>query len=143
MSRSNAWESPPCQAISRSVTSCAAIGRNVTDILRPGSLAGKCPVIVPVAGRRLMTRGPHMTPRPRWFGLALAGLAAALSMNANTTAAPQPTATTTIGATTAACGGQPCDAVVRGFVAFLDRRLTDLGGNGRSCADCHMPTDQF
>jgi cytochrome c peroxidase len=44
---------------------------------------------------------------------------------------------------TANCGGQPCDAVVRGFAAFLDRRLDRLGGNGRACADCHMPTDQF
>jgi hypothetical protein len=30
-----------------------------------------------------------------------------------------------------------------GGLAFLDRRLRDLDGNGRSCADCHMPTDHF
>ena len=42
-----------------------------------------------------------------------------------------------------ACGGEPCDAVARGFRAFFDRRLADLGGNGRSCADCHMATDNF
>jgi len=41
------------------------------------------------------------------------------------------------------CGGEPCDAVLRGGLAFLDRRLRGLSGNGRSCADCHMPTDHF
>jgi cytochrome c peroxidase len=41
------------------------------------------------------------------------------------------------------CGGQPCDAVARGFHAFMDRRLHGLGGNGRACADCHMPADSF
>ena len=42
-----------------------------------------------------------------------------------------------------ACGGQPCDAVARGLRTFVDRELLDLGGNGRACADCHMPTDSF
>lgn len=41
------------------------------------------------------------------------------------------------------CGGEACDAVFRGFFAFFDRSLHGLEGNGRSCADCHMPTDQF
>jgi cytochrome c peroxidase len=41
------------------------------------------------------------------------------------------------------CGGEPCDAVVRGLLRFIDRRLDGLDGNGRSCADCHMPTDSF
>ena len=41
------------------------------------------------------------------------------------------------------CGAQPCDAVARGFRAFMDRRLHGLGGNGRACADCHMPSDSF
>jgi cytochrome c peroxidase len=41
------------------------------------------------------------------------------------------------------CGKKPCDAVVRGFLAFLDRRLHGLGGNGRACADCHMPSESF
>jgi cytochrome c peroxidase len=41
------------------------------------------------------------------------------------------------------CGGEPCDAVVRGLAAFFDRRLHGLGANGRSCADCHMATDNF
>jgi hypothetical protein len=43
----------------------------------------------------------------------------------------------------ALCGGEPCAAVVRGGLAFLDRRLPGLNGNGRACADCHMPTDHF
>ena len=41
------------------------------------------------------------------------------------------------------CGGEPCDAVVRGFRAFFDRKLDGLAANGRACADCHMPTDSF
>jgi cytochrome c peroxidase len=40
------------------------------------------------------------------------------------------------------CGGEPCDAVVRGFVHFFDRS-PDGQGNGRSCNDCHMVTDHF
>ena len=35
------------------------------------------------------------------------------------------------------------DAVTRGLRAFFDRRLAGLDANGRSCADCHMATDQF
>ena len=41
------------------------------------------------------------------------------------------------------CDEQPCDAVARGRVAFNRRNLRDLGGNGRACADCHMPSDGF
>lgn len=41
------------------------------------------------------------------------------------------------------CGAQPCDAIARGFSAFMKRNLHDLGGNGRACADCHMPADRF
>ena len=41
------------------------------------------------------------------------------------------------------CGGEPCDAVARGLGAFFDRKLDGLQANGRACADCHMPTDQF
>jgi len=41
------------------------------------------------------------------------------------------------------CGGEPCAAVVRGGLAFLDRRLRGMNGNGRACADCHMPSDHF
>jgi cytochrome c peroxidase len=41
------------------------------------------------------------------------------------------------------CDEQPCDAVARGRKAFNDRNLNQLGGNGRSCADCHMPSEGF
>lgn len=41
------------------------------------------------------------------------------------------------------CDEGPCDAVARGRKAFNDRKLKELGGNGRSCADCHMPSDSF
>ena len=41
------------------------------------------------------------------------------------------------------CSGESCIAVFRGLVSFVDRRLHDLPGNGRSCADCHMPADNF
>src|SRR5829696_7145742 len=41
------------------------------------------------------------------------------------------------------CGVQPCDATARGRAAFNNRNPDDLGGNGRACADCHMPSDAF
>jgi mono/diheme cytochrome c family protein len=41
------------------------------------------------------------------------------------------------------CDEGPCDAVARGRAAFNRRNLNQLGGNGRSCADCHMPSDSF
>jgi len=41
------------------------------------------------------------------------------------------------------CEGQRCIAVARGLFGFLDRRLHGLEGNGRACADCHMPSDNF
>jgi cytochrome c peroxidase len=41
------------------------------------------------------------------------------------------------------CGGEPCDAVVRGLVHFVDRHIDGLDGNGRACGDCHMPSDNF
>jgi len=47
-----------------------------------------------------------------------------------------------IGVTKLHCINQPCDAVARGRKAFNDR-LIGLGGNGRSCADCHMPSENF
>ncbi|MEN3336760.1 MAG: hypothetical protein V7647_436 [Acidobacteriota bacterium] len=34
-------------------------------------------------------------------------------------------------------------AAARGFKAFTDQHVEELGGNGRACSDCHMPTDQF
>jgi cytochrome c peroxidase len=41
------------------------------------------------------------------------------------------------------CDDPPCDAVARGRHAFNDRNLNRLGGNGRSCADCHDPSQGF
>lgn len=41
------------------------------------------------------------------------------------------------------CSGESCAAVFRGLLAFLDRDLPALGGNGRSCADCHVPANHF
>ncbi len=41
------------------------------------------------------------------------------------------------------CDVSPCDEVARGHAAFNDRNLTGLGGNGRACADCHMPSENF
>jgi cytochrome c peroxidase len=39
--------------------------------------------------------------------------------------------------------GEPQSRAVHGLRAFFDRTLEGLDGNGRACADCHMPTDQF
>jgi cytochrome c peroxidase len=47
------------------------------------------------------------------------------------------------GATQLNCGDTPCDAVARGRFAFHDRHLQQLGGNGRACSDCHLPSDGF
>jgi cytochrome c peroxidase len=41
------------------------------------------------------------------------------------------------------CQSTPCDAVARGRAAFNDRHLHGLGGNGRACADCHVPSESF
>lgn len=41
------------------------------------------------------------------------------------------------------CGGENCAAVLRGLLGFVDRRLSGLGGNGRACADCHIPSDSL
>ncbi len=35
------------------------------------------------------------------------------------------------------------DPVERGRIAFFRRDLRTLGGNGRACSDCHMPTQGF
>ena len=58
-------------------------------------------------------------------------------------AGPNPHTGMESGSGTLDCGGEPCDAVVRGFFAFFDRRLDGLEANGRACADCHMATDHF
>jgi cytochrome c peroxidase len=47
------------------------------------------------------------------------------------------------GATSLNCDDPPCDAVARGRAAFNDRNVNQLGGNGRACADCHMPSENF
>jgi hypothetical protein len=47
------------------------------------------------------------------------------------------------GATKLNCSNPPCDDVARGRAAFNDRNLNELGGNGRACADCHIPSDSF
>lgn len=41
------------------------------------------------------------------------------------------------------CDSHPCNAVARGRRIFERRNLRGLGGNGRSCADCHMPSIGF
>ena len=42
------------------------------------------------------------------------------------------------------CVERPCPgAVERGRAAFNEPILKSLGGNGRSCADCHMPSESF
>src|SRR5256885_3978306 len=41
------------------------------------------------------------------------------------------------------CGTEPCAAVFRGLLAFFDRSLAGLDGNGPSCNDCHMVTERF
>ena len=41
------------------------------------------------------------------------------------------------------CEQGPCDQVARGRAAFNDGNLKALGGNGRACADCHMPSEQL
>ena len=72
--------------------------------------------------------------------LLACGLAACLTMAV--TASPMtPAAADTARAGAAPrhpgdCGGEPCDAVLRGLRGFLDRTAD---GNGRACADCHMP----
>ena len=67
---------------------------------------------------------------------------AALAMNASSrrlSAAPDVAAPQAM----AECRNEPCRAVARGFVAFIDRNFQSFGSNGRSCADCHMVTDDF
>ena len=47
------------------------------------------------------------------------------------------------GSTQLNCDDPPCDAVARGRAAFHDRNLNQLGGNGRACSDCHIPSEGF
>lgn len=41
------------------------------------------------------------------------------------------------------CAGVPCEAAARGLRAFSDPAPHGLRGNGRACADCHVPSDHF
>jgi len=68
------------------------------------------------------------------FGLGLAFLA-----NSNMGAAPGQGN----GVTKLDCDNTPCDDIARGRAAFNDGNLKKLGGNGRACADCHVPSDSF
>jgi len=70
-------------------------------------------------------------------------LALALTMSIGGAAAPQNAQVRTEPERPFDCAAQPCDAVARGFRAFMDRRLHGMDGNGRACGDCHMPTDSF
>jgi cytochrome c peroxidase len=56
---------------------------------------------------------------------------------------PNPHSDTESGLEGGDCGGEPCDAVVRGFRAFFDQKLNGLGSNGRACSDCHMASKHF
>jgi hypothetical protein len=47
------------------------------------------------------------------------------------------------GVTELNCEEPPCDAVARGRAAFKERNLAHLGGNGRACSDCHIPSEGF
>lgn len=78
------------------------------------------------------------------FGWATAlAAAAALAASARAPADELPEVLSARGGVDATCSGEPCDAVLRGFLRFFDRNLHGLEGNGRSCADCHMPTNSF
>jgi cytochrome c peroxidase len=51
--------------------------------------------------------------------------------------------TVLITATVAQPGPEHPARAAHGLRAFFDGRLEGLGGNGRACADCHMPDDNF
>jgi len=67
--------------------------------------------------------------------IGLAGALGAASARAGFQQGPGPN-----GEIKLSCDEQPCDAEARGRVAFNRR---ELGGNGRACADCHMPSEGF
>lgn len=41
------------------------------------------------------------------------------------------------------CAGTSCEAAARGLLSFSDAAPHGMRGNGRSCADCHVPSDHF
>ncbi|MEO6238192.1 MAG: hypothetical protein ABIQ52_14435 [Vicinamibacterales bacterium] len=87
-----------------------------------------------------------MKPQPLMIVCGLV-LMSTLAMSAGNSAAPAAAPQRAAGFASVPlphhCGGEPCDAVARGLVAFFDRRLHGLDGNGRACADCHMAADHF
>jgi hypothetical protein len=83
----------------------------------------------------------QVTSYRAYMGIAVgAGVAAAVLWAWNSGSA---TAQTAIGGTKLNCDDPACDAVARGRAAFFDRNLNKLAGNGRACADCHMPSEGF
>lgn len=76
----------------------------------------------------------------RFIGVA-AGVCLVAAILVSTSAAP--IVAQENGAVKLDCLSQPCDSVARGRAAFNDRQLTQLGGNGRACADCHVPSESF
>jgi cytochrome c peroxidase len=74
-----------------------------------------------------------------FFGLlALIGATAVVMPSTGFGQDPNPNGSTQLN-----CDEKPCDAVARGRAAFNDRNLIQLGGNGRACSDCHMPSENF
>ncbi len=74
---------------------------------------------------------------------AVAAMAAGSLTEYSSTADPLPEMLATSSDADLSCGGEPCDAVLRGFLRFFDRNLHGLDANGRSCADCHVASDNF
>jgi cytochrome c5 len=77
-----------------------------------------------------------MNTAGRWLTATL--VVAALSIAGHIVIAAQGNGETKLN-----CANAPCDAVARGRVAFNDRILMGLTGNGRACADCHVPAEHF
>ena len=77
--------------------------------------------------------------------LAAIAIASALAASATTAGEPLDEAVAKVRPADSIdrCGGENCASVVRGLIGFLDHRLQGLDANGRSCADCHMPRDNF
>jgi len=73
-----------------------------------------------------------------FLGFAVAGVFAAVMPHTGSGQALQGNGSVQLN-----CNEAPCDAVARGRAAFNRQNLNQLGGNGRSCADCHMPSDDF
>lgn len=77
-----------------------------------------------------------MNAQGRWLTAAL--VVASLSIAGRIAISAQENGETKLN-----CANAPCDAIARGRAAFNDRNLTGLGGNGRACADCHVPAEHF